>query len=76
MSRDEDLYDDLLKLDDDRAWKYAVGQALRELVVQTRKTNGRVTTIEAWKNRITGTVALMVFAVPIMSAWLMKFVVK
>lgn len=76
MSRDEDLYDDLLNLADDRAWKLAVGQALRELVVQTRKTNGRVTTIEAWKNRITGIVALMVFAVPIMSAWLMKFVVK
>lgn len=74
MREDRDLYDDLLKLDDDRAWKYAVGQALRELVMQTRATNGRVTALEAWRNRITGVMALVVLAVPVISAWLAKVV--
>lgn len=45
MAELEEL-EDLLRPEDDRAWKLAVGATLRRMLTQTTKTNGRVSRLE------------------------------
>lgn len=68
----EDLLEALLEPDDDKAWKLAVGHAIREIradgkamKAQVTLTNGRVTALEAWRHRITGALIIGSAAMPL-----------
>lgn len=52
MNIDETYIDDLLKPEDDRAWKLAVGHILKEQLEEARKTNGRLLRVEDWRARM------------------------
>lgn len=53
MTNAHDNYiDDLLRPEDDRSWKLAVGHILREQLSEARKTNGRITEVEKWRDRM------------------------
>lgn len=67
----EDLLEALLEPDDDKAWKLAVGHAIREIrtdgkamKAQVTLTNGRVTALEAWRHRITGALIVISAGMP------------
>lgn len=52
MNISESYIDDLLKPEDDRAWKLAVGHILKEQLEEARKTNGRLLRVEDWRTRM------------------------
>lgn len=75
----EDIFDDLLRPEDDRAWKLAVGHAIREIretTVATRaealRTSVRVGSLEAWRNRLVGALGLFMLAAPLATSILLR----
>ncbi len=77
----EDIFDALLRPEDDRAWKLAVGAAIREIretsadaAAQARLTNGRVTALEAWRNRIVGALGFIAVTAPVATTLFVKAV--
>lgn len=58
MAELEEL-EDLLRPEDDRAWKLAVGATLRRMLAQTTKTNGRVGRLEKFTWAVTGGLSVL-----------------
>lgn len=71
----DDPFDALLRPEDDRAWKLAVGHTLREVRSQTSRTNGRVTKLEMWRAAMAGALTVVTVGMPVM-LWLIQEATK
>lgn len=71
----DDPFDALLRPEDDRAWKLAVGHTLREVRSQTSRTNGRVTKLEMWRAAMAGALTVVTVGMPVL-LWLIQEATK
>lgn len=67
MSDGDDILAALLEPESDRAWKVAAGHVIYTTLEEVRRTNGRVTSLERWRDRIIGAISIML-ALPTIAA--------